>query len=147
MLRNVIAVVVGIAVAFATVMLIDKINHMVYPPPVGLDFTDPDAIRPYLATLPIGAFLFIFASSVVATFIGIMVACYIGTANSVLFAVIVGGIVLASEIANFIMIPHPLWLSVATVLGILAAALLAVRLAPPSGTALPELFDDDGNSG
>ena len=68
MFRNAAAIVAGVVVAFVTVMLIDMLGHMVFPPPEGLDFSDPDAIRPYLATLPVGAYLFILASSVVAAF-------------------------------------------------------------------------------
>lgn len=147
MFRNVTAVIAGVVTAFLTVMLIDKLGHLVYPPPVSLDYTDPDAVRPYLATLPIGAFLFILASSVVAAFVGTMVGCYIGTANPTLFGVVVGGIILAATIANFIAIPHPLWLSIATLIGIVASTLLAIRLAPPSDAAPPELFTDDSDTG
>jgi hypothetical protein len=147
MFRNIAAVIAGIVTAFVTIMLIDKIGHMVYPPPEGLDFTNPDAIRPYLATLPVGAFLFILASSVVAAFVGTLVACYIGTANATLFGAVVGGIVLAATIANFILIPHPLWLSLATLIGIVVSTLLAIRVAPPSDSAPPDLFDNDGDTG
>ena len=96
MLRNIAAMIAGVVTAFVTIMLIDKIGHMVFPPPEGLDFTDPDAIRPYLATLPVGAFLFILASSVIAAFVG---------------------------------------------------TLVAIRLAPPSDVAPPDLFDDDRDTG
>jgi len=147
MLRNVLAIVAGVVTAFLTVMLIDKLGHFVYPPPRGLDFSDPDAVRPYLATLPLAAYLFILASSVVAAFVGTLVACYIGTANATLFGAIVGGIILAATIANFIAIPHPVWLAVATLSGIVLSTLLAIRLAPPTGSPPPELFDDDDNPG
>jgi len=147
MFRNIAAMIAGIVTAFVTIMLIDKIGHMIYPPPEGLDFTDPDALRPYFATLPIGAFLFILASSVVAAFIGTLIACYIGTANATLFGAVVGGIVLAATIANFIAVPHPLWLSLATLIGIVASTLFAIRVAPPSDAAPPDLFDNDGDTG
>ena len=132
MLRNVAANVAGIVVAFLTVMLIDKAGHVWYPPPLGLDYSDPDAVRPYLATLPVGAFLFILASSVTAAFIGTLIACYIGTANRLLFGGVVGGIVLAATIANFIAVPHPLWLALGTVAGIVLSTWLAMQLAPPA---------------
>lgn len=131
-MRNVAAIVLGVASAFATVMLIDKVNHMIYPPPPGLDFTDSAAIEPYLATLPIGAFLLIMASSIVAAFLGTLILCHVGTIRAFYCAVIVGGIVLAATVANFIAIPHPLWLSVLTSLGVIAAAWLATKLAPGS---------------
>jgi len=135
MLRNAIAIVIGVITAFITVVLVDKIGHMVYPAPAGLDFTNPDAIRPYLATLPIGAFLFILASSVVAAFDGTLVACFIGTGKPRIFGSVVGGFVFAASVANFIAIPHPLWLALATLAGVILSTLLAMRLATAiSGT-------------
>jgi hypothetical protein len=141
MFRNAAAMVAGVIIAFGTVMLIDKLGHAVYPPPAGLNFSDPDSIRPYLATLPVGAYLFILASSMLAAFAGTLVACYIGTARRRLFGAVVGGIVLAATIANFIAVPHPHWLSIATLVGVVGATLLAMRIAPPSTE--PEGFDSD----
>ena len=147
MFRNAGAIVAGVIVAFATVMLIDMLGHFVFPPPEGLDFSDPDAIRPYLATLPVGAYLFILASSVVAAFVGTLLACYIGRGNPALFGGVVGGIVLAATIANFILIPHPLWLSISTLAGVVLITLLAMRLAPIRETDSPEAETSEGNSG
>lgn len=147
MFRNAGAIVAGVVVAFVTVMLIDMLGHFVFPPPEGLDFSDPDAIRPYLATLPVGAYLFILASSVVAAFVGTLLACYIGRGNPVLFGGVVGGIVLAATIANFIAIPHPLWLSISTLAGIVLSTLLAMRLAPIRETDSPEAETSESDSG
>jgi hypothetical protein len=135
MLRNALSVVLGVVSAFVTVMLVDKLNHMIYPPPPGLDFSDTAAVEPYLATLPLGAYLLVIASSVVAPLIGTLVAIYVGHIQPFYCAVIVGGIVLAATIANFIATPHPLWLSAITLLGIVASAWLATKLAPASRPA------------
>ena len=132
MLRDILACVAGVAIAFLIVFLADELSHMMYPPPPGLDFSDPEALRPYIATMPIGAFLFILASSIVAAFIGTLVACYIGTIKPLNCAIVVGGIVLAASIANFIAIPHPSWLAIATMAGVVAAAWFAAQLAPAS---------------
>ena len=143
MFRNLAAIIIGVVTAFVIVMLVDKIGHMVYPPPVGLDSSEPDAMRPFLATLPIGAFLFILASSVVAAFAGTLLSCCIGTANPNLFGAAVGGIILAKTIENFIAIPHPLWLVLATLSGIILSTLFAMRLA----TATTGRDSSDGDPG
>ena len=129
MIRNTAAVIAGIVAAFLTIMLVDMLGHVFYPPPLGLDFSDAEAIRPYLANLPLGSFLFIMASSIAGGFFGILVACAIGTVKPAAFAVVIGGIVLAASTANFILIPHPLWLSLVTLVGIVASAWLAMVLA------------------
>jgi hypothetical protein len=147
MFRSVGAIAAGIVVAYVTVVLINMLNHELFPPPVGLDFSDPDAIRPYLATLPIGAFLLILASSVVAAFVGTLLACYIGKGNPLLYGGVVGGFILAATIANFILIPHPLWLVIATLAGIVLSTLLAMKLAPTAGTDIEEPGHSGGDTG
>ncbi len=57
MIRDILAALAGIAIAVLIVFVATELNHTVYPPPPDLDFSDPDALRPYIATLPIGAFL------------------------------------------------------------------------------------------
>jgi hypothetical protein len=128
-IRNAAAIIGGIVIAFLTVMLVDMLNHTIYPPPPGLDFSDPDAIRPYLDTLPTGAFLLIMASSVVAAFVGTLVASYAGTIRPRNCAIIVGGMVFAATVANFILIQHPTWLAIAALLGVVVSAWLAMQLA------------------
>jgi hypothetical protein len=138
-IRNAAAVIGGIAIAFLTVMLIDMLNHTIYPPPPGLDLSNPEAARPYLNTLPIGAFLLIMASSVVAAFVGTLVACFVGTMQPRNCAIIVGGMVFAATVANFIAIPHPSWLAIATLAGVVVSAWAAMRIA--SGPEPDESFD------
>ena len=147
MFRSVGAIAAGIVVAFVTVMLIDMLNHSLFPPPEGLDYSNPDAIRPYLATLPVGAFLLILASSVVAAFVGTLLACYIGKGNPLLYGGVVGGFILAATIANFILIPHPHWLSAATLVGIVLSTLLAMKLAPAAATDIEDSPQSDGDPG
>ena len=139
MIRNVVAIVGGIGIAFVTVMLVDMLNHAVYPPPSGIDFSDPDSIRPYMDTLPIGALLLVMASSAVAAFVGTLFACFVGTVRPQNCAAIVGGMVFAATVANFIAIPHPLWLAIATLLAVIVSAWLAMQIA--GGPAPAEELD------
>jgi len=129
MIRNIAALIAGIVTAFASIYLIEMLGHTIYPPPADLDFSDPAAIRPYIATLPIIALLFPMFGWFVGTLTGSLVADLFGDAKPYVFAGIVGGLVLAGTIANLIMIPHPLWFSIISLLGIIASALLANRIA------------------
>ncbi len=122
MLRDVLGAVVGIAVAVITVMLFQWFSHFVFPPPGDLDLQDSAAMRAYVASVPIGALVLVLAGYVVATFDGVLVACLIGRTKPVLFALVVGVLMLVATVSNLIMIPHPLWFSVSAVVGIVAAA-------------------------
>ena len=132
MMRNAAAMVAGVVIAFGMMVLVERATSLIYPPPPNLDFSDTESARPYLATLPAGEFVLVFGSSVVAAFVGTLAACYIGTAQHSLFGGVVGGVVLARTIANFIAIPYPHWLAVATLLGVAGSTLLAMRISPPS---------------
>jgi len=137
MVRNVAAAITGIVTAFVLIMLIEKLGHIIYPPPPDIDFSDPEAMRPYIATLPFLALLFPMIAWVVATFAGTALACKIGTANPLAFAAVVGGLVLAGTIANLIVIPHPVWFSAVSLAAIAASAWIAVRVASGADAQLP----------
>jgi hypothetical protein len=137
MVRNVAAAIAGIVTAFVLIMLIEKLGHIIYPPPPDIDFSDPKAMRPYIATLPFLALLFPMIAWVVATFAGTVLACKIGTANPLAFAAVVGALVLAGTIANLIMIPHPVWFSAVSLAAIAASAWIAVRVASGADAQLP----------
>ncbi len=135
--KNIVAGIVGVIVAIALVWLIEMIGHSVYPPPPDLDYANADAMRAHIATLPIGAFLFVGGAWFIATLAGTLLACKIGSAKPVVFAMIVGGLMLVATAANLIMIPHPLWFSIIGVAGIIVAAWLGMTLAARSRTDGP----------
>jgi hypothetical protein len=128
MFRNAAAAITGLVTAFVLIMLIEKLGHFIYPPPPDLDFSDPEAIRPYIATLPFLALMFPMLAWITGTFAGSLVACCIGTARPLAFAIIVGGLVFARTVSNLILVPHALWFSVLSLLGVVASAWLAMRL-------------------
>ena len=128
MIRDILAALAGIAIAVLIVFIATELNHTVYPPPPELDFSDPDALRPYIATLPIGAFLLLMGGWVVGTFVGSVIAGRIGTAKPWVYPAIVGGLVFTATVANLLAIPHPLWFSITALIGIVASACLANRV-------------------
>jgi len=115
--------------AFASIHLIEMLGHTIYPPPADLDFSNPEAIRPYFATLPIIALLIPMFGWFVSTLAGSLVANFCGDAKPYVFAAIIGGLVFAATVANLILIPHPLWFSITALIGIVASAWLANRVA------------------
>ena len=126
--KNIAAGVAGVIVAVALVWLVEKAGHAVYPPPPDLDFADADAMRGYIAKLPIGAFLFVGAAWFIGTLAGTVTACKIGDAQPRTYAVIIGGLMLLATAANLIMIPHPMWFSVLGIVGIIVAAWLGMTI-------------------
>ena len=71
--------------------------------------------------LPIGALLFVAVAWFIGTLGGTLAACKIGDAKPMIFAAVVGGLMLLGTLFNLMTIPHPLWFSILGVVGIVAA--------------------------
>lgn len=129
MVRKIIAIVAGLAVAVITVMLVQKLGHHLYPPPEGLDPADEAFMREYIANLPWGPLTIVIGSYVLATLAGGWVAAAVAGERPAVFAGIVALLVLAGAVSTMVMFPHPTWFMVTSVAGIIVAALIAARLA------------------
>ena len=130
MLRKFFGGLAGIIAAFAVITLVQMIGHQVIPPPSGMNPADPDSIREAMASLPIGAFLFVLLSYFLGAFTGSFVATWLGGVRVRSSATVVGGLVFAATVANLVMIPHPIWFSVVALAGIPVAAFFGAKLAP-----------------
>ena len=87
------------------------------------------AMRAYVAALPVGALAAVVAGWWLGTFAGVWAAVVVAAQRPRLHAGIVIGVLLLATVANLVMLPHPLWMTVLGPLGILAAGWLAMRLA------------------
>jgi hypothetical protein len=129
MLRDIAAVVAGLAVSIAIIMVVQATGHALWPPPDGLDWNDTEVIRTYTSQLPFLALLFPIASYFLGAFGGPFVACRIGTVKPLVFVGIIGIVLLAFTIANLIQIPHPVWFSVLAVAAVVIGGWLALQFA------------------
>ncbi|NNC78260.1 MAG: hypothetical protein HKN77_09880 [Woeseiaceae bacterium] len=130
MLRDVIGAIVGVAVAVLTVMLFEWISHTIFPVPAGLEVNNTAAMSEYISTVPIAAMLLVVAGYIVATFDGTFIAAWIGNAKPFIFALVVGVLMLVATVSTLIMIPHPIWFNIASVVGIIVAAWMATIAVP-----------------
>lgn len=127
MIRKLLAIIIGVLVAGITVMLIQELGHGLYPPPADLDVSDREFMADYVAGLPWGPLAFVLASYVIGTLAGGWAAASVAGESSLLFAGIVGLLMLAGAIWNVMIIPHPTWFTVTAVIGVILATLLAAR--------------------
>jgi hypothetical protein len=134
--RVILSVVAGVVAGTAVVFLVESLGHRVFPPPAGLNPSDPESIRAAMAKLPIGALLAVLVAWIAGSFAGGWLAALI--ARRVVPALIVGFLILAASAVNLIMIPHPVWFAIAGLLVILPAAWLGGKVATrgqPHGAA------------
>ena len=128
MIRKIGLALFGIVFAIALITVVQMIGHNVYPPPPGTDFDDPAAIRALIEQAPAGALLFVIASYVVGTFGGGFIAGLIARDAPAMYAMIVGGFVLAGTFLNLVSIPHPVWFQVTALGSVIGTAFLTGRM-------------------
>ena len=125
--RMIAGVVVGVVVAWLTIMLAEFASAPLHPMPAGFDMHDPASVASFVATLPAIALLLVLAGWVLGALGGGYVAARI--ARKPLPALAVGIVIVAGVVANAVMIPHPPWMTIAGVLSPVPAAWLGARLA------------------
>ena len=129
MLRKLAAAVVGIIVAIATIQVVELLGHLVYPPPADIEFDNVEQVREFMASLPTGSILFVGAAWAVGTFLGTLAGALLSKSKPLPYAIVVGGIVLAGAATMLLIIPHPLWFTIAAPVAVIIAAILAMYAA------------------
>lgn len=126
MFRGILATMGGLVAALIVIMIFQKAGHWIYPMPPGLDVKDKEAMGAWIGGLPVGAFLLLLAGYALGSFAGGATSALIsGTLRP---ALVTGGVLMLMGIANLFMIPHPLWLAVASLALYLPLAWLGARM-------------------
>lgn len=131
MLKSALAIVAGLIAGVAIVFVSEAIGHMLYPPPDGVDLKDPDQLKTIMQEIPLGAKLAVLVAWGLGTFGGGVTAIMV-SGRKAWPAGIVALILLAGAGATLLMIPHPIWMMVATPIISGLAWFAATRLAHPT---------------
>jgi hypothetical protein len=131
--RTIAGVVVGVVVAWLTIMLAEFASAPLHPMPAGLDMRDPESVAAFVATLPASALLLVLSGWVLGGLVGGYVAASISRKPRA--ALTVGIVIVLGVIANAVMIPHPMWMTIAGVLLPVPAAWLGAKLATRGASA------------
>lgn len=128
MIRTILAVIVGLLAAMATMHLFEFGSARLYPFASGTDPRDPAALAAHVAAAPLSAMALVVAGWVVGAFDGGLVAALIARRHRRGAALTVGALIVASVIAVSMMFAHPLWMTVAGLLLPLPASWLGAFL-------------------
>lgn len=121
--------VVGFIVAGTVVGMVERIGHIAYPPPAGMDPSDPESIKAFMSQIPMGALLFIVVAWMVGSLAGSYTATRIARHSPRLCAAAVGGMMLFASVFMMITIPTPAWFWAAALVGVpLATAIPIMKL-------------------
>ena len=121
MLRNLLAIPIGIAVGMAVNMAFVSLNVSLFPMPEGVSFEAPEGMAAYMATLPIAAFALILVAHLGQAFVGGWVAARLSTRRPLVNALIVGALSMIAGLLNMLNMPLPAWMWVEMPLYLVAA--------------------------
>lgn len=129
LLRNVLAVVVGIAIGGVVNMALVTISPMLIPMPAGVDVNDTESLAKGIHLFEPRHFLMPFLAHALGTFVGALVAYLLAASYKTQLSYAIGAVFLCGGIAASFMIPAPTWFIALDLLAAyLPMAWLAVRI-------------------
>ncbi len=108
-LRNILAVVIGLIIGSAVNMGLIYSLDMLVPPPPGFDRTDMDTMRATFHLLETKHLLMPFIAHAMGTLVGAFIAVKIGVSRHVALAMIIAMLFLLGGTAMVIGLPSPMW--------------------------------------
>jgi hypothetical protein len=134
LLRNVLAILAGIAVGGAVNMAVITLSPSLIPPPSGVDVNSAESLGKAMHLFEPRHFVMPFLAHAIGTLAGALVAYLIAASRKVPIAHVIGAVFLCGGVAASFMIPAPAWF---IALDLLAAyvpmAWLACRLGARMG--------------
>jgi len=129
-IRNILAVIVGLIVGSIVNMALIKMGQVIIPPPDGIDMSRPEAINSAMPLLAFKDFIFIFLAHALGTLFGAFIAALIAFSHQLNMARIVGVLFLVGGIMMVVQIPAtPLWFKISDlVLAYIPMACIGGRL-------------------
>jgi hypothetical protein len=129
-LKNTLAVAAGLLSGSAVNMGMIMISGSIIPPPEGADVTTMEGLQEAMHLFSPRHFLMPFLAHALGTFAGAWIAAKIAASHKMILAVVIGCFFLAGGITNVILLPSPLWFTIADLtLAYIPMAFLAGRVA------------------
>jgi hypothetical protein len=129
LLRNVLAIIVGIVIGSVANMALVTISPLLIPPPAGVDLSSSGGWSKAIDILKPQHFIMPFMAHAVGTLVGAIVAYLIAASYKARFAYVIGVFFLCGGVAAGFMIPAPAWfIALDLLLAYLPMAWLATKI-------------------
>jgi hypothetical protein len=130
-MRNAFAIVSGVIVGGIVVGMTESLGHSLFPPPPGLDVTDPEQLKTLMSQLPVMALVIVVVAWALGALAGGYTAARVANTGRRMPSLVTGGFLLLFGGITMFQIPHPVWMMIAGILLPVPMALLGARLAGP----------------
>lgn len=129
-LRNILAVIVGVISGGSLNMAIIMISGKIIPPPVGADLTTEEGLKAAMHLMEPKHFLMPFLAHALGSLLGAIVCVLIASTRKMEFALGIGCWFLIGGIMMVYMLPSPIWFTIVDLLlAYVPMAYLGARLA------------------
>lgn len=108
-LRNILAVVAGLAIGSVVNMGFITVSGHAIPPPAGADVTTTEGLKAAMHLFEPKHFVFAFLAHALGTLVGEAVAALIAASHKFQLAMTIGAVFLAGGISMVMMLPSPIW--------------------------------------
>ena len=116
-LRNVLAVIAGIAIGASVNMGIITISGSIIPPPDGADVATMEGLKATIHLFEPKHFLMPFLAHALGTLAGALITALIAVSHKLRLALAIGVIFLAGGIQMVMALPSPLWFRITDIIG------------------------------
>lgn len=117
MIRNIVAVLVGLVIGSMVNMGIIMISGSVIPAPEGVDVTTTEGLQAGMHLFLPQHYIFPFLAHALGTFVGALVAYQLAAQYKKSLAISIGVFFLMGGVANVLILPSPVWFTVVDLLG------------------------------
>ena len=129
-IRNVLAVIVGIIAGSTLNMAIIMVSGSIVPPPQGADINTMEGLTASMHLFTPINFLMPFLAHALGTLIGAFIAALIAASHKMILGLVIGACFLIGGIMNIMMLPSPIWFSIVDIVGAyIPMGYLGVKLA------------------
>ena len=111
-LRNILAVVLGLFIGGAVNMAIILVSGSIIPPPAGANLTTMEGLQAAMPLMEPKHFLLPFLAHALGTLVGAFVAAKIAANYKMRFAIAIGICFLVGGVMNIFMLPSPTWFTI-----------------------------------
>lgn len=127
MVRNILAVLAGMAVGLLVIMGMEGYVDKIYPAPANLNIHDRAGMANHIAAMPFTAVAMMVFTYMLSSFVGGYTASRIS--RKMRQSLVVGCILLAAGVSNVVLIRHPIWMAALFLVVYIPFALLGGKLA------------------
>jgi hypothetical protein len=116
-IRNILAVIVGLFVGGAVNGLLINISGSIIPPPVGADLTTEAGLKAAMAMMEPKHFLMPWLAHALGTLVGAFLAAKLAANAQLRLAMLIGVAFLIGGIMMVMMLPSPMWFTMVDLIG------------------------------